>query len=227
MTARENFVSRWARLKRTSGLRRMTEEPADSPTPSSTPEEADGAESLPRGDADTADVLTDPAGLPSIEAITVNTDIRGFLRSGVRAELSRAALRRAWVSDPAIRDFIGIAENQWDFNDPNAIPGFGPSQEQDSAPALLAQALGRHDNIAEMIPEMPLAAEPTLPPVTHAESNELGQSAQPTFDVSPPINIRGSQENSIGEGADAGNNTAAEGHESGRNRRSHGSALPR
>ena len=40
------------------------------------------------------------------------------------AELTRAALRRAWVSDPAIRDFIGIAENQWDFNDPEAIPGF-------------------------------------------------------------------------------------------------------
>jgi hypothetical protein len=226
MTARENFVSRWARLKRTSGLRRMPEEPADPPT-LSTPEEADGAESQPREDADTADALTDPAGLPSIEAITINTDIRGFLRSGVRAELSRAALRRAWVSDPAIRDFIGIAENQWDFNDPNAIPGFGPSQEQDSAPALLAQALGRRDNIAEMIPEMPLAVEPTLPSATHPESNEPGQSAQPTSDVSPPIDIRGSQENSIGERADAGNNAAAEGHEAGRNRRSHGSALPR
>jgi Protein of unknown function (DUF3306) len=227
MTARENFVSRWARLKRTSGLRRMTEERTDSPPPS-TPEAADGAESELQGVVDTAaDALTDPAGLPSIEAITVNTDIRGFLQSGVRAELSRAALRRAWVSDPAIRDFIGIAENQWDFNDPNAIPGFGPLQEQDSAPALLARALGRHDNIAEMIPEMPLPAEPTLASATHPESNELGQNAQPTFDVSPPIDIRGSRENSIGEGADAGNNTAAEGHESGGNRRSHGSALPR
>ncbi|HXN66646.1 MAG TPA: DUF3306 domain-containing protein [Bradyrhizobium sp.] len=226
MTARENFVSRWARLKRTSGLRRTIEERTDSPIPS-TPEVADGAESQPRGDADTTDALTDPAGLPSIETITLNTDIRGFLQSGVRAELSRAALRRAWASDPAIRDFIGIAENQWDFNDPNAIPGFGPLQEQDSAPALLTQVLGRHDNIAEVIAEMPLAAEPTLASATHPESNELGQSAQSTFDVSPPIDIRGSRENSIGEGAAAGNDTAAEGHESGRNRRSHGSALPR
>ena len=188
---------------------------------------ADGPESQPQADAYTSDTLTVSAGLPSIEAITVDTDIRGFLQSGVRAELSRAALRRAWVSDPAIRDFIGIAENQWDFNDPNAIPGFGPLQEQDSAPALLAQALGRHDNIAEMIPEMPLAAEPTLASATHPEAKERGQRAQSTFDVSPPIDIRGSQENSIGEGAAAGNNTAAEGNESGRNRRSHGSALPR
>jgi hypothetical protein len=53
-------------------------------------------------------------------------DVTQFLRAGVPAELTRAALRRTWATDPAIRDFIGIAENQWDFNDPNAIPGFGP-----------------------------------------------------------------------------------------------------
>ena len=40
-------------------------------------------------------------------------------------ELTRAALRRAWVSDPAIRDFIGLAENQWDFTKPDGVPGFG------------------------------------------------------------------------------------------------------
>ena len=230
MTAPEKFVSRWARLKRNADPRRTTEGPTDTPTLSMLDAPAGSAEaaiSQPRSHAATTDEFFDPDGLPSIQAITANTDISGFLQSRVPAELTRAALRQAWASDPAIRDFIGIAENQWDFNDPNAIPGFGPPQEQDSAPALLAQALGRHDNIAEMIPEMPLAAEPTLPSATHPESNELGQSAQPTFDVSPPINIRGSQENSIGEGADAGNNTAAEGHESGRNRRSHGSALPR
>ena len=67
-----------------------------------------------------------PASLPSIDAITADTDIIAFLQSGVPAELTRAALRGAWTSDPAIRDFIGVAENQWDFNDPNGIPGFGP-----------------------------------------------------------------------------------------------------
>jgi TorA maturation chaperone TorD len=35
------------------------------------------------------------------------------------------------VTDPAIRDFIGIAENQWDFNDPTAMPGFGPLRADD------------------------------------------------------------------------------------------------
>src|SRR5260370_40134417 len=56
----------------------------------------------------------------------VGTDIRSFLASSVPVELTNAALRRAWVPDPAIRDFVGIAENQWDFNDPTAMPGFGP-----------------------------------------------------------------------------------------------------
>jgi len=55
-----------------------------------------------------------PEELPSVDTITVDTDIRAFLKSRVPAELTRAALRRAWSSDPAIRDFIGIAENQWD-----------------------------------------------------------------------------------------------------------------
>jgi hypothetical protein len=76
------------------------------------------------------------------------------LTSGVPAELTRAALRQAWANDPAIRDFIGIAENQWDFNDPNAIPGFGPLSGTDDMPALLAQALGRVDRAADADPNL-------------------------------------------------------------------------
>ena len=142
MRVSENFVSRWARLKRNADPRRRAKGITD--TQLSMPDVsiggAEAANSQPQNVAATTDELFDPAGLPSIEAITANTDIRGFLQSRVPAELTRAALRQTWASDPAIRDFIGIAENQWDFNDPNAIPGFG--QEQDCAPALLAQALG-------------------------------------------------------------------------------------
>jgi hypothetical protein len=85
----------------------------------------------------------DPSGLPSIDAITANTGVRGFLQSRVPAELARAALRQASTSDPAIRNFIGIAENQWDFNDPNAISGFGPLGMTGNGAAILTQALGR------------------------------------------------------------------------------------
>jgi TorA maturation chaperone TorD len=75
--------------------------------------------------------LFDLASLPPLQSITAGTDIRSFLGSSVPVELTRAALRRAWVTDPAIRDFIGIAESQWDFNDPNAMPGFGPLRAED------------------------------------------------------------------------------------------------
>src|SRR6266436_27014 len=129
MTAPENFVSRWARLKRNSAPRRTTEGVTDTALLSTSDVSEDSTEaaiSQPQSEVATTDELFDPAGLPSIEAITIDTDIRGFLRRGVPAELARAALRQAWATDPAIRDFIGIAENQWDFNDPTAMPGFGP-----------------------------------------------------------------------------------------------------
>ena len=80
-----------------------------------------------------ADAEVDLSSLPPIESITGGTDITAFLRKGIPPELSRAALRRAWAADPSIRDFVGLAENAWDFNDPDAMPGFGPldcSEEQ-------------------------------------------------------------------------------------------------
>ena len=68
----------------------------------------------------------DLASLPSLDSITATTDIRPFLAPGVPVKLVRAALRRAWVMDPRIRDFRGLQENDWDFNNPRAIAGFGP-----------------------------------------------------------------------------------------------------
>lgn len=37
-----------------------------------------------------------------------------------------AAEMRALLADPAVRDFKGLAENAWDFTDPNGVPGFAP-----------------------------------------------------------------------------------------------------
>jgi hypothetical protein len=56
------------------------------------------------------------AALPPIESIGDKSDIRGFLAPGVPVELTRAALRHAWVADPTIHDFVGLSENSWDFN---------------------------------------------------------------------------------------------------------------
>jgi hypothetical protein len=230
MTAPESFVSRWARLKRCAEPRRAARGVVNTPTlstsevPGSNPEVAI---SQPRDDAATTEERFDLVGLPSIDAITANTDIAGFLQDRVPTELTRAALRQAWASDPAIRDFVGIAENQWDFNDPNAIPGFGPSQAQDSAPALLAQALGRHDNLAETIPETSSVVEQPLPPATDPKPIDVTQSTRATSDVSRSTNGPGLGTHGSGEDAVVGNDRIAEADEARRNRRSHGRALPR
>jgi len=132
MTDPDHFLARWSRRK--SEQRREANSGEPSPATPSEPAAqvmpkaastdvtgpAEGRE--PVGDGIPA---FDPASLPSIESIVAETDIRAFLRPGVPAELRNAALRRAWSVDPAIRNFKGLAENDWDFNDPN-VPGFGP-----------------------------------------------------------------------------------------------------
>src|SRR5438270_8122441 len=126
----EEFLARWSRRKHEA--RAVVDAPPPEPAPP--PEQAEAPNSPPTAAAaHPKDVEVDLASLPSIESITGTTDITAFLRRGIPPELSRAALRRAWAADPAIRDFVGLAENAWDFNDPNAMPGFGPldcSEEQ-------------------------------------------------------------------------------------------------
>jgi hypothetical protein len=115
--------------------------PVDAPNPA-----------LPAKIENPDDAEVDLSSLPPIESITGATDVTAFLRKGIPAELSRAALRRAWAADPAIRDFIGLAENAWDFNDPNAMPGFGPldcSEEQ--LAALLDRVVGGVRNAADSL----------------------------------------------------------------------------
>ena len=75
----------------------------------------------------------DPAQLPTLDSIGADTSVAAFLRRGVPPELTRAALRRAWTSDPAIKNFVGLVENGWDFNDPTAMSGFGPISAEEVA----------------------------------------------------------------------------------------------
>jgi hypothetical protein len=215
----ENFVSRWARLKRSADIQRRTEPTGDSlprlPVDVSVGS-AEAAIGQPGIDA-AADAAFDPASLPSIETISVNTDIRGFLQSRVPAELTRAALRQVCASDPAIRDFVGIAENQWDFNDPNAIPGFGPLLESDNVLDLLAQALGQHDELNGMIPEVPPLVARVLPGETRDAPVVLDQESQQAFDGVP-----------AGSAEDPATCNESVAEEDGfRRPRSHGSALSR
>jgi len=222
----ENFVSRWARLKRGSETRRGPESIGDEPPADAAAPVGAVAISGDRQDDEIIDEPFDLASLPSIETITVNTDIRGFLQSRVPVELARAALRQAWASDPAIRDFIGIAENQWDFNDPNAIPGFGPLQQGDNVPAVLAQAEGRLGNFAPGSLEKPASMPQSSPAATDPEAVALEPNAPQALDGSPPADNINILPDTAGVKGEAGNDGVTEGIGPPR-RRLHGSALPR
>jgi hypothetical protein len=88
-----------------------------------------------------AGLAFDPSSLPPIQSITAETDIRGFLGAGVPVELTRVALRRAWARDPAIRNFVGLADYDWDFNAADSIAGFGPLRTTDDVAKMAAQVL--------------------------------------------------------------------------------------
>ena len=226
MTSPENFISRWARRKRGSEPAPKTKPAANGSHPEAVAS-AGGETPSAHQRNELIDEPFDPASLPSIETITGDTDIRGFLQSRVPAALTRAALRQAWTSDPAIRDFIGIAENQWDFNDPTAMPGFGPMIEADKLPALLARALGGRDKLADMISEIPAHVENALPVVTGREPANPDQSLQQSSERSPLADEICNLPDDSNESTATRNDGVAEGDDSSQSYRSHGSALPR
>src|SRR5262249_38040436 len=96
--------------------------------------------------------------------------IRAFLQKGVPADLTRAALRRAWTTDPAIRDFVGLSENAWDFNAPNGVAGFGPLEMSDEVRRLVADVLG----------DAPQTEAPTPAPQVAENATESEPADNPT-----------------------------------------------
>jgi hypothetical protein len=190
---------RWARLKKAA----KSAKEIDSASP--------GADAMAA-----PETPFDPASLPSIESIAADTDVIGFLRAGVPAELTRAALRSAWKSDPAIRDFIGIAENQWDFNDPNAIPGFGPLAPGESGVDILAQISGRLGQQTGTLQE--LKAAEAIP--SNADASELDRQLAAGDPLLTSPSAAPNESPAIGEGENVPTDNRT------RKTRRHGSALP-
>jgi uncharacterized protein DUF3306 len=133
MSTDDSFLARWARRKHAAAANARSQPEREDAGDETFAEPA--APSLPVGEGEP---FVDTAGLPPIETLGAGSDIRPFMADGVPADLTRAALRRAWSADPAIRDFIGLSENSWDFNDPRGVPGFGALTTED-ARRLLTQ----------------------------------------------------------------------------------------
>jgi hypothetical protein len=193
MSGDESFLARWSRRQRNVAAQAEAEK---NPPPSA----VEIAKTVPP----TTGEAPPPIPLPPIESIASGSDITAFLAPGVPLELTRAALRRAWTTDPAIRDFIGLSENAWDFNAPGGVPGFGSLDLQDVR-RLLAQVL-----------DEPQASDPT--PVTAVFADHAATPAEtaPAVQVAePPRSISAAQHEDDKRKA----------HES-RPRQHHGGALP-
>lgn len=155
MSDSERFLARWSRLKRAAAQPQTAKADDSPPAPP-----------------------VDLASLPPIESIAASTDIGLFLKPGVPEDLARAALRRAWTADPLIREFIGIAEYQWDLNAEQGLLGFG-ALGPDHARNLLARAVGSTQT------EAAAPAEP--PPSAVAQAAHLNEaSSPPAGAVEPP-----------------------------------------
>jgi uncharacterized protein DUF3306 len=148
MTDRDNssegFLDRWSR-KKIEAEREARHAPIevvakDEPPPEGATAVARPTENKAKApESPAVEPAFDIANLPSLDSITAATDMRPFLAPGVPKELARAALRRAWSADPAVRDFVGLAENAWDFTAPDALAGFGELQPGYDIKKIVAQ----------------------------------------------------------------------------------------
>jgi hypothetical protein len=109
-----------------------------------------------------------------------------FLRPEVPASLRHAALRRAWVSDPAIRDFRAPQEMDWDFNAPG-VPGFGEIGPDIDVQQMAARILGNLPS-AEAVQEIDAAAtsEQQLASSSQESASAITSDAPPMSDDDRP-----------------------------------------
>jgi hypothetical protein len=201
MTDRENFggsfLERWSRRKSEAerqaadtvrerdAAQAPDDKAGDKPQAASEQESAHDTQA-PLAARDNASATPDSkptfdiASLPSLDSITAASDVRAFLTPGVPAELTRAALRRAWAADPAIRDFKGLAENDWDFTDPKAMAGFGDLPADFDVRKLVAQIFGEPDGEAQ-----PKAAEPDTATATSVQEPAASSEIAAVADAAP------------------------------------------
>jgi hypothetical protein len=248
MTDRENFLERWSRRKieaerqtpddaREDVAARVPESRDENKTPTSAGDAP--AQPAPRVKASAptdAKPAFDIASLPSLESITAATDVRAFLAPGVPAELTRAALRRAWITDPAIRDFKGLAENDWDFTDPKAMAGFTDLPADYDVKKLVAQIFGEKDKGADPVAEAePDRAVASVQPSDQPKEIAAAEEARPAAVEAPTAAQPEAAEQSAPAEVEIvhrnmntamHNSNSTDGQEEAKTRRAHGRALP-
>ncbi|KYK44332.1 hypothetical protein A1D31_12935 [Bradyrhizobium liaoningense] len=200
----EEFLARWSRRKRES--RAEPAKPA-------------AAQPAPPSEVTEDEAEFDLSSLPSIDDINAATDVTAFLGKRIPRDLSRAALRRAWATDPAIRDFVGLAENAWDFNDPTAMPGFGPLDcSTEELAALVDRIVGGVREAAQSLAEASIESGDSPADSQQADVALVSNVVEPPDETQQPT-IPAAMQPTVGE-------RPADSAEPVRSR-THGGALPR
>jgi len=117
----EGRLARWSRLKQET----TTEAPVrgGAASPIAIDDSPDGglpdtrpSEPTPEAEADGAATEAIVAELPPVETLDGGSDYTGFLADGVPEELTRAALRRLWRTDPVFANLDGLNDYDEDFS---------------------------------------------------------------------------------------------------------------
>lgn len=205
---REPFLKRWSRRKRQDTSQTAERNPAavdDAADKAKAPASQEFAirstsgqnealqRSAPAGSSQDETEPLDLASLPKPDELKPDSDIRAFLDRRVPEATRNAALKRIWTLDPTIRDFIEVAENQWDWNTPGGAPGYEPIEDAQTVARLLDHAVGvitnyKRDETVILSSETsfpgallsPDAAAQTIAPITIRSERPQGIAATGT-----------------------------------------------
>jgi hypothetical protein len=189
------FLSRWSRRKRGEELPEPEPAPALEALPESEAAPAPVAEAAP------PEPEFDVSTLPPIETLDASSDFSVFLKPGVPHALRTAALRKAWLADPLIRDYMSPLDYAWDFNTPGGLPyGFSNvlAETGEALRKLVNQAIGEMEPEEEKPVEAPPAGTllvegeaPDLPAPDEAAEPALAEAAPDDGqDIPPPSPLR-------------------------------------
>lgn len=160
----DGFLSRWSRRK--AEAQRADDKPAP---------ESDAA--IPATEPEVQEPF-DVSTLPSIDSLTADSDLAAFMQKGVPTALRDAAISRMWVSDPAIRDYIGPSEMSWDFNAAEAFPGYGALRPDTDVARMVADIFEG--------PKPAEASEAASPELASAESQGALEAEAETAEFDGP-----------------------------------------
>lgn len=172
----DNFLSRWSQRKLANAEPKTPEEPTVEVA--AVEIEAEAAQPVPAESEMTEEEI---AALPPVEELHAGSDIAGFLRKGVPLVLRNAALRRMWMVDPSIRDFVGEARDYaWDWNVPGGVPVSGPLSPTTDVPGMLRRIIGEESEpAAEDTRATPPVAQKAVEPAPVRTSSDRPTMSAP------------------------------------------------